>query len=51
MMEPAIASLANIWQGRIYISPNAGMPETVDGKTIYPMNDEKFTAIMKNLMG
>ena len=50
MMEPAIASLANIWQGRIYISPNAGMPETVDGKTIYPMNDEKFTAIMKNLM-
>ena len=26
------------------------MPETIDGKTIYPMNDEKFTAIMKSIM-
>ncbi len=50
MMEPAIASLSNIWNGNIYISPNAGMPETIDGKTIYPMNDEKFTSIIKNLM-
>lgn len=50
MMEPAVASLSNIWQGNIYISPNAGMPETIDGKTIYPMNDEKFTAIMKSIM-
>ncbi|MCI6474944.1 MAG: homocysteine S-methyltransferase family protein [Mucispirillum sp.] len=50
MLEPAIASLSNIWGGNIYISPNAGMPETVDGKTVYPMNDEKFTAIMKDLL-
>ena len=50
MMEPAISSLSKIWQGKIYISPNAGMPETVDGKTVYPMNDEKFTAIIKDLM-
>ena len=50
MMEPAIASLSKIWQGKIYISPNAGMPETVEGKTVYPMNDEKFTAIISDLM-
>ena len=50
MMEPAISSLSKIWQGKIYISPNAGMPETIEGKTVYPMNDEKFTAIMKDLM-
>ena len=32
MLEPAIASLSNIWSGNIYISPNAGMHENVDVK-------------------
>lgn len=50
MMEPAIANLSKIWNGNIYISPNAGMPETVDGKTVYPMDDKKFTNIMENLL-
>ncbi len=50
MLEPALASLSKIWGGKLYISPNAGMPETVDGKTVYPMDDKKFTSIMKDLL-
>lgn len=50
MLEPALAKLSKIWNGKIYISPNAGMPETVDGKTVYPMDADKFTDIMTGLM-
>lgn len=50
MMEPAISTLSNIWAGNVYISPNAGMPETINGKTVYPMDDKKFTSTIKNLM-
>lgn len=50
MLEPALAKLSQIWNGKIYISPNAGMPETIDGKTVYPMDANKFTEIMTKLM-
>lgn len=50
MLEPALDKLSKIWNGKIYISPNAGMPETVDGKTVYPMDAVKFTNIMNNLL-
>lgn len=50
IMELPLSKLSAIWGGKLYLSPNAGLPETIDGKTVYPMDAVKFTAIMKNLM-
>ncbi len=49
-MEQPISKLAEIWNGNIYLSANAGMPETVDGKTFYPMDAQDFAKIVGNIV-
>ncbi len=50
MMKAPLSKLAGCWGGRLYLSPNAGLPETVDGKTVYPMDDENFGAVMEDIL-
>jgi len=48
MIEP-LKSLSSHYSGRLYISPNAGLPESINGETVYPMQPEKFTEIIKDI--
>lgn len=41
-----IQYLKNNWQGRISCYPNQGMPEVVNGKTVYPMTPEEYSSFM-----
>jgi 5-methyltetrahydrofolate--homocysteine methyltransferase len=41
-MRIPLAELAERWKGRLYLSPNAGMPILKDGKTFYPLEPEAF---------
>lgn len=50
LMEKPLADLSALWSGNLYLSPNAGLPESVDGKTVYPMDANHFAAIMENLL-
>lgn len=38
--------LKNNWQGRISCYPNQGMPEVVNGETVYPMTPEEYSSFM-----
>ncbi len=49
-MEKPISQLAKLWGGNLYLSANAGMPETVNGKTVYPMSADKFSEIVTNIV-
>ncbi|MBQ3033509.1 MAG: homocysteine S-methyltransferase family protein [Deferribacterales bacterium] len=50
MMKAPLQKLTQHWGGRLYLSPNAGLPETIDGKTIYPMDADKFGAVMGEIL-
>ncbi len=41
-MASHVHYLSTHWPGRISVIPNAGMPEVVDGQTVYPLTPEKF---------
>lgn len=41
-----IKYLKSNWHGRISCYPNQGMPEVVDGKTVYPMTPEEYSEHM-----
>ncbi|MBI2236868.1 MAG: methionine synthase [Magnetospirillum sp.] len=50
--------LAENWPGFVSIQPNAGLPELVDGKTVYPLSPdelaiwhERYVAMGANLLG
>ena len=41
-MKSHIRYLARRWPGRVSCVPNAGLPEVVDGRTVYPLSPEDF---------
>jgi len=43
-MKSHIRYLGGTWPGRISSIPNAGMPQVVGGKTVYPLAPEQFAA-------
>ncbi|MGB6411173.1 MAG: homocysteine S-methyltransferase family protein, partial [Candidatus Deferrimicrobiaceae bacterium] len=43
-MKSHIRYLGRTWPGRISCIPNAGMPQVVGGKTVYPLTPEQFAA-------
>jgi 5-methyltetrahydrofolate--homocysteine methyltransferase len=43
-MRSHIRYLSRTWPGRISCIPNAGIPQIVDGKTVYPLSPEDFAA-------
>ena len=45
-MQSHIRYLKAQWPGRISCIPNQGLPEVVDGQTVYPMSPEHFVAAM-----
>lgn len=45
-MQSHIRYLKNQWPGRVSCIPNQGLPEVVDGQTVYPLTPEKFVAAM-----
>lgn len=50
MMEEPLKQLASLWTGRIILSPNAGLPENVNGNMVYSMTPEKMKNIMQHLI-
>jgi 5-methyltetrahydrofolate--homocysteine methyltransferase len=43
-MRSHIRTLCRHWPGRVSCIPNAGMPQVVDGETVYPLSPEAFAA-------
>lgn len=43
-MRPTLEKLARLWTGRLYLSPNAGMPVLKNGELTYPATPEAFAA-------
>ncbi len=41
-MRSHIRYLCRTWPGRVSCIPNAGMPQVVDGRTVYPLGPEEF---------
>ncbi len=46
-MGEHIAYLARSWAGRISVMPNAGLPQLVDGKTVYPLTPVDFATAVR----
>jgi 5-methyltetrahydrofolate--homocysteine methyltransferase len=47
-MAEHVATLSRHWPGRISVLPNAGLPQLVDGKTVYPLGPEEFAAAVRH---
>ena len=45
-MKSHIRYLCRRWPGRVSCVPNAGMPQVVDGRTVYPLSPEAFASQM-----
>lgn len=49
-MESYIRYLSHNWPGRISCIPNQGLPEIVDGQTVYPMQPKEYAEHMKHFI-
>ena len=49
-MESYIRYLSKQWPKRISCIPNQGLPEIIDGKTVYPMSPEIYAKQMKQFV-
>ncbi|MCP4674901.1 MAG: methionine synthase [Deltaproteobacteria bacterium] len=49
-MTSHVAHLGRHWHGRISVVPNAGIPEVVDGKAVFPLDPDDFAAQLKNFV-
>lgn len=49
-MESHIRFLCEQWPGRVSCIPNQGLPEVVEGKTVYPMTPQVYAAQMKRFV-
>ncbi len=49
-MESHIRYLAREWPGRISCQPNQGLPEVVNGATVYPLRPEEFARHMRHFV-
>lgn len=49
-MESYIRYLSHNWNGRISCIPNQGLPEIIEGKTVYPMTPDEYSRQMKHFI-
>jgi len=49
-MESHIRYLSQQWPGRISCMPNQGLPEVVDGRTVYPLEPEAYARQMRRFV-
>jgi 5-methyltetrahydrofolate--homocysteine methyltransferase len=49
-MESYIRYLSHNWPQRISCIPNQGLPEIIDGQTVYPMQPKEYTEHMKHFV-
>lgn len=47
-MTAHLATLSRMWPGRIAVMPNAGLPQLVDGHTVYPLDPEAFATAVRH---
>lgn len=50
-MIPLVKELAKYTSTPIMVNPNAGLPESVDGKTVYNVDPEEFAGLMAEIAG
>lgn len=48
-MIPLVKELAEITSTPIMVNPNAGLPESVNGETVYNVDPEEFAALMREI--
>lgn len=48
-MLPLVKELAEISSTPIMVNPNAGLPESINGKTVYNVDAEEFSSLMKDI--
>ncbi len=46
-----VKTLSEVWDGRISVHANAGLPQNRGGKTFYPMEPREFTELQKGFLG
>ncbi len=49
-MESHIRYLGHHWPQRVSCIPNQGLPEVVDGKTMYPLSPEEYATHMRHFV-
>ncbi len=49
-MESHIRHLSHAWAGRISCIPNQGLPEVVNGRTVYPLNPDDYARQMRRFV-
>lgn len=49
-MESHIRYLSHYWPKRISCIPNQGLPEIIDGQTVYPLKPKEYAAHMKHFI-
>ena len=49
-MESSIRYLSHNWPGRISCIPNQGLPEIIDGQTVYPMKPAEYSQHIKHFI-
>jgi 5-methyltetrahydrofolate--homocysteine methyltransferase len=49
-MESHIRYLGHQWPGRISCMPNQGLPEVIQGRTVYPLSPDDYAAHMKRFV-
>ncbi|MEM7024404.1 MAG: methionine synthase, partial [Pseudomonadota bacterium] len=49
-MAEHLAQLSSGWKGTISVLPNAGLPELVDGKTVYPLGPEALAGWLERFI-
>ena len=49
-MESYIRYLSHNWPKRISCIPNQGLPEIIDGQTVYPMQPDEYAQHMKHFV-
>lgn len=49
-MGPHVTVLSRTWPGRISVIPNAGLPELIDGKTVYALSPADFAARLRRFV-
>ena len=49
-MESHIRYLSHNWPKRISCIPNQGLPEVINGQTVYPLSPEEYAQYMKQFI-
>src|SRR3546814_7887567 len=49
-MAEHVKWLAENWDGLLSVQPNAGLPELIDGKTVYPLGGRELAAWLERFV-